>query len=100
MGIKYDEELLRRLYLEEHKSAEDISLELNLPLRGVRTKLSLMGIYIKKGYVSKTGKPPLKKWALVEEIGGYISTPIDQLESLEKVNKAILIKILSKLKGI
>lgn len=100
MGIKYDEELLRRLYIDEHKSAEDISLELNLPLRGVRAKLGSMGIYIRKGYVSKTGQPPLKKWSLVEEIGCYISTPIDQLESLEKVNKSILIKILAKLKGI
>lgn len=94
MANKYDEALLRTLYLEQKMSAEDIAIQTGLPLRGVRSKLGSMGIYRKKTYVSKTGQSPVKKRDLIDKLIPILDILPSEGDSLEKVNKRVLQRIL------
>lgn len=94
---KYPVEDMLRMYVDEKKTPEEIALTLDLPLRGVITKLSAMKVYVKKGYVSKTGMPIVKKQQLVDQIAPLLGVPVDQLDSLEKVNKSVLMVLIKKL---
>lgn len=94
---KEQEEKLRRLYLDEKWSVEDISNEMNLSTRSIVTKLSLMRIYVRRQYRDKTGERPISKSELVEQIAPYLNMPVEVMSSLEKANKTILKRILDKL---
>ena len=97
MVNKYDEELLKNLYLEQKMSVEDIAIQTNLPLRGIRSKLGAMKIYQKKGYLSKTGIRPIKKEDLINTLIPKLGISSEQADCLEKVTKFVLVKIIDAL---
>lgn len=99
--MKYTPEITEKLktdYLELEKTVEEIAEELLIPKRSVIAKLSSLGIYKRKPYIDKTGKPPIKKSEYIESISKSLNMPVDTLDSLEKVNKHILHIIDQRLK--
>ena len=91
--MKYTKEITDKLindYTIENKSVEDLALELEIPKRSIIAKLSSLGVYKRKPYVDKTGKPPVRKSELIDSIGVSLGIDPDQLDSLEKVTKRIL----------
>jgi hypothetical protein len=71
----------------------EIALELDVPERSVIAKLSSLGVYQKKSYLNKRGEVPIKKSEHIERIAELLDTNLELLESLEKVNKNVLILI-------
>lgn len=78
-------------------SVKDLAAHLSVPERSVIAKLASLGVYQKKTYVSKTGEPPVKKERYIEQLSEALDTDIMLLESLEKVNKRVLVLLLKKL---
>jgi len=74
-----------------------LALELEVPERSVIAKLSSLGVYQKKQYLNKRGELPIKKSEHIERLAELLDVPSDQLESLEKVNKQVLILLQRKL---
>jgi len=68
-----------------------------VPDRSVIAKLSSLGIYKKKDYLTKRGEIPIKKEEYIEKIAALLDVNAEFLESLEKVNKAVLALIALKL---
>lgn len=97
MTNKYDEELLKELYLNQKMSVEAMSVQLNLPIRGLRSKLGAMKIYQKKDYLSKTGVRPVKKEDLINRLIPRLGISSEQADCLEKVTKFVLFKIIDAL---
>ena len=114
VAIKYTPELTKRIeqmytgtgdYSEKH-SVEQICAELLLdeppieaPARSIIAKLSSLGVYQKKQYLTKRGDIPVKKEEYIERISKLLDVNQDMLESLEKVNKSVLALLASKLVG-
>ena len=94
MANKYDEELLRNLYLEQKMSVEAIAIQTNLPICGIRSKLGAMKIYKKKDYLSKSGNRPIKKEELINRLIPKLGISSEQADCLEKVTKFVLVKII------
>lgn len=100
--MKYTKEITEKLindYTIENKSVDELALELEIPKRSLIAKLSSLGIYKRKPYVDKTGKPPIRKSELIDSIGVSLGIDPDQLDSLEKVTKRILETIDNRLKS-
>lgn len=97
MANQYDEDLLKKLYLDDKMSVEDIAVQTNLPIRGIRSKLGAMKIYKKKDYVSKTGQKPMKKEDLINRLIPRLGISFEQADCLEKVTKFVLVKIIDAL---
>ena len=74
-------------------SVQDLALELDVPERSVIAKLSSLGVYQKKSYLNKRGEVPVKKSEHIERIAVLLNTNLELLESLEKVNKTVLVMI-------
>ena len=89
----YDETLLRRLYVDEHMSVEDISAQTGHTLRGLRSKLGSMGVYRKKTYVSKSGLSPVRKRVLIDKLIPILQITAEEGDSLEKIKKRVLQKL-------
>jgi len=70
-----------------------IAKELDVPERSVIAKLSSVGVYQKKTYVNKRGEIPVKKSEHIEQIAELLDCDLELLESLEKVNKNVLVMI-------
>lgn len=70
-----------------------IATELDVPERSVIAKLSSIGVYQKKTYVNKRGETPVKKSEHIENIATLLDCDLELLESLEKVNKNVLVMI-------
>ena len=68
-----------------------------VPERSVIAKLSSLGVYQKKQYLTKRGELPQKKSELIERIAVLLDCNQDLLESLEKVNKSVLLLIETRL---
>lgn len=69
---------------------EDIAQLYKVPKRSIIAKLSQLGVYSKKVYLSKTGEVPIKKEQLVEQIATLCGEDLEKMESLEKCNKRVL----------
>lgn len=88
------------------KTAEEIAVALkekyneDVPARSVIAKLSSLGVYKKKEYLTKRGEIPVKKEEYIERIANLLDVNSDILESLEKVNKSVLALLEKKLKMI
>lgn len=98
--MKYNKELTDRL-LKDYEAGipvEQIADNLDVPLRSVIAKLSSLGVYKRKTYVTKNGEPPVRKEAYIESIANLLDTNLELLDSLEKVNKRVLQLILDALK--
>ena len=89
-------ELLKKEYSENpcEETIATLAESLGKSTRSVIAKLTKMGIYKAKTYLSKTGEPPIKKEELVAKIAAAIGEEVESLPGLEKVNKVTLIKLL------
>ena len=68
-----------------------------VPERSIIAKLSSLGVYKKKEYLTKRGETPIKKEEYIERIAKLLDVNAEILESLEKVNKSVLALIETKL---
>lgn len=96
--MKYTPELTTQL-LDAYKSGqtpEALSAMFTLqegeevPVRSIIAKLSSLGVYKKKEYLTKRGELPIKKEEYIERIAVLLDVNAEILESLEKVNKSVL----------
>lgn len=98
-NMKYTKEITDKI-VEDYKAGKlvtDIASGLGVPDRSIVAKLSSLGVYQKKVYVNKRGEVPIKKWQMIESLAQILEVPSDQLESLEKVNKNVLVLIKNRL---
>lgn len=103
--MKYDQETTKKL-LDMYAagvSVQDISTNLSImvnepvPERSIIAKLSSLNVYKKKEYLTKRGEVPVKKEEYIDRIAKLLDVNAEFLESLEKVNKAVLALISTKL---
>ena len=99
--MKYTKEITDTIVQQYAQGADvtDIASSLGVPDRSIIAKLSSLGVYQKKVYTNKRGEVPVKKAEHIEELAQLLGVPSDQLESLEKVNKNVLVLIKSRLVG-
>ena len=98
--MKYTKEITDKMMADyaNEVSVDDIAAELDVPIRSVIAKLSSLGVYKKKQYTNKRGEVPIKKEEYIERIGALLDVNLDMLESLEKVNKSVLVMLEAALK--
>jgi hypothetical protein len=92
MKYNYTQEILDSI-VEGYKtgaSVQELSVTHNIPVRSIIAKLSNLGVYKKKHYVSKTGEVPVKKEQLLETIADLLGEDLEKIESLEKCTKSTL----------
>lgn len=102
--MKYTKELTDNITLqyEQGLTAKEIATNVSteteqVPERSIIAKLSSLGVYKKKGYLTKRGEIPVKKEEYIDRIAKLLDVQADFLESLEKVNKGVLALIATKL---
>lgn len=78
-------------------TVEAIALELGKTVRSIVAKLSREKVYKAKEYKTKSGETVVKKDELADKIGAFLDATESEIESLTKVNKTMLKKILDKL---
>jgi len=71
----------------------ELAQQLEVPERSIIAKLSSLGVYQKKQYLNKRGEVPTKKSEHIEKIAQLLNCNLELLESLEKVNKQVLLMI-------
>ena len=106
MTVKYTPELLEHLISQYRakpclETVDELASQTKLARRSIISKLSALGIYQKKSYLSKTGDPPVKKEYYVEEISELLDISPLLLESLEKSTKMslrLIVEGINKLK--
>lgn len=91
--MKYTPEITTKLTADYKAGVPIGSLaeQLGVPERSVIAKLASLGAYQKKSYLNKRGEPPVKKEEYIDRLAKLLNIDIDRLESLEKVNKSVLI---------
>jgi len=103
--MKYDKMTTARIVTQYGTGASAaqiaaaLTLELgeSVPERSIIAKLSSLGIYRKKTYLTKRGETPVKKEEYITRIAKLLDVNAEILESLEKVNKNVLQLIASAL---
>ena len=90
------EKLMTEQYLA-NMPVEQIAEALEVPVRSVISKLSSLGVYKKKVYLTKRGETPVKKAEYIERIANALDMDLELLESLEKANKSLLMVISERL---
>ena len=68
----------------------ELARELSVPERSIRAKLAHLGVYHKKEYRDKRGEIPVKKEEHIAKLAELLHTSLDNIRSLEKVNKHVL----------
>lgn len=98
--MKYTPEQTQVLVDQYNKGVGVIELSqiMGVPARSVIAKLSSLGVYQKKGYLSKTGEVPVTKEQLLDQIAVLLNTNTEVLESLTKCNKSVLKILVNHLK--
>ena len=66
-------------------------------INSIRAKLVREKVYVAKVYTNKNGAKPVKKDSMVSDIAKKIGMSVEACDSLEKVNKAVLVRILHAL---
>ena len=97
--MKYTKEITDKL-IEDYKGGTPVAVlatQLDVPERSIIAKLSSLGVYQKKQYLNKRGELPVKKSQHIDKLAELLEVPPDQLESLEKVNKQVLVLLERKL---
>ena len=91
-SVKYTPEIIEQLkgYLEEGKTIDEMVELTNISKSSLVSKLSSMGLYKKKPYLTKMGTPSVRKSELVDQLALLMGEPPEKLESLEKCNKSVL----------
>lgn len=77
-------------------TVEMIAEKLGKSTRSIIAKLSRMGLYQKKAYVTKSGEAVVKKNALADKMAEVFGLTEAEADSLTKANKTALKKILDK----
>lgn len=97
--FKYTDEIVEQLKSlhAENATPEDIADILGTTKRSVIAKLSSLGLYSKPKYVNKLGETPIKKEAYVEQLCDLLEIDYELGESLGKVNKFILKRLVETL---
>lgn len=98
--MKYTAEQTAEL-LHHHSLGEDpeaLGARFGVPKRSVIAKLSQLGVYHRKPYLTKRGETPVSKEQLVVRLAELLGVELDRLESLEKCNKSVLMLLESSLK--
>ena len=97
--LRYTKEICDRMVYDYQNGvgADQIALDLEVPVRSVIAKLSSLGVYQRRGYLNKRGEVPVRKSQYIDQLAQLLDCPADQLESLEKVNKTVLIMLIRKL---
>ena len=93
--MKYSKEITEKLIADyaAQRPVEEIAAEIEVQPRSVIAKLSSLGVYKKKEYRTKRGEVPVKKEEYIERIADLLDVSVDILESLEKVNKSVLVML-------
>lgn len=65
-----------------------------VPTRSIIAKLSSLGVYERKRYLSKSGLPPVKKATLADELGKILKLHDFEIEQLEKLSKPLITKLI------
>jgi len=97
--MKYTNEITNKL-VEDYKrglTVEELATTLQVPSRSIIAKLSSLGVYQRKVYTNKRGELPQKKSEIIERLATLLQVDSERLESLEKVNKTVLLLIETKL---
>ncbi len=79
------------------ETVTQLSHELELSERSIIAKLSSLGIYKKKQYVTKAGTAPVRKEVYIDRIAMNLGIDVSLLECLEKVTKQALVAIDAKI---
>ena len=96
--MKYTQEITKKL-IDQYQSGTEVgaiaammTIEHGEPIpeRSIIAKLSSLGVYKKKEYLTKRGEVPIKKEEYIERIAQLLDVSAEILESLEKVNKSVL----------
>lgn len=104
--MKYNKELTEKLvflYTSQKLSVPEIAVLLGaeveeiVPERSIIAKLSSLGIYQKKQYLTKRGEIPVRKSEYIEKIAKILEVDVESLESMEKLNKSVLVLLLNNL---
>lgn len=97
--MKYTKEITDRLVNDYNNNitVSEIALQLKVPERSVVAKLSSLGVYRKKQYLNKRGELPVKKSEYIDKLASLLNLNPELLESLEKVNKSVLIALTHEL---
>lgn len=93
--MKYTPESTKQL-IEDYQAGVTVAAlahDFEVPERSIIAKLSSLGVYQKKVYVNKRGEVPTKKSEHIERIAQLLNCNLEVLESLEKVNKQVLIML-------
>ena len=93
--MKYTPESTKKL-VEDYEAGvtvTELAQQLEVPERSIIAKLSSLGVYQKKQYLNKRGEVPTKKSEHIEKIAELLNCNLELLESLEKVNKQVLLMI-------
>ena len=93
--MKYTKEITDRLVEDYNNNiaVSELAAQLRVPERSIVAKLASLGIYHKKQYLNKRGEVPKKKSEYIDNIATLLSMNTELLESLEKVNKSVLIAL-------
>lgn len=106
--MKYTPEITAKI-VEDYKAgktakeiASDLSVEHGetVPDRSVIAKLSALGVYKRKEYLTKRGEVPIKKEEYIARIATLLDLDLSLLDSLEKVTKTALTLIERQIKEI
>jgi hypothetical protein len=88
---------IEKILVEEYIKKPDLETvailaeRFDKPEKSIISKLSNLGVYKRKVYVSKSGEPPIKKEAYIERIANLLDVEYSLLESLEKATKYSLV---------
>ena len=97
--MKYTKEITDKL-VHDYRSGltvDQLAETLQVPSRSIIAKLSSLGVYQRKVYTNKRGELPQKKSEIIERLATLLEVDSERLESLEKVNKTVLLLIETKL---
>lgn len=97
--MKYTPESTKQL-IESYQAGtavQELALQLQVPERSIIAKLSSLGVYQKKQYLNKRGEVPVKKSEYIEQIASLLDVNQELIESLEKVNKQVLVMLMENL---
>jgi hypothetical protein len=97
--MKYSKEATEKL-MQDYAAGvtvKQLAEEFTVPERSIIAKLSSLGVYHKKQYLNKRGEVPVRKEEYIQRIAELLDTNLELLESLEKVNKTVLIMLTDNL---
>lgn len=82
------------------ETVSELAKELGVSDRSVIAKLSSLGIYVKKPYLTKRGDLPVAKGIYIDRISKLLDIDSSMLDSLEKVTKQALVLMESRIKDL